>query len=45
LAFLSLALACAPIILLLKGPQIRAKSPFIQEARYEHDVKDSVGEA
>ncbi|KAK6003170.1 hypothetical protein QM012_001015 [Aureobasidium pullulans] len=45
LAFLSLALACAPIILLLKGPEIRARSPFIQEARYEHDVKGSVEEA
>ncbi|KAG9883984.1 MFS general substrate transporter, partial [Aureobasidium melanogenum] len=45
LAFLSLALACAPIILLLKGPEIRSRSPFIREARYEHDVKDSGEEA
>lgn len=45
LAFLSFALACAPMVLLWKGPEIRARSPFIQEARYEHDVKSSVEEA
>jgi MFS family permease len=45
LAFLSLILACAPIILLLKGPEIRARSPFISEARHEHDVKEDVVEA
>ena len=37
LAFLSLGLACAPVVLLIWGRAIRERSPFIKRARYESD--------
>lgn len=39
LAFLGLLLACAPVVLLVRGRAIRAKSPFISQARYEKKVE------
>lgn len=40
LAFLGLLLACAPLVLLIWGSKIRAKSPFIREAQYEKKMEE-----
>jgi len=42
LAFLTLLLSGAPIIIFFRGKTIRAKSPFIQEARYELKREEEV---
>ena len=38
LGFLGLLLACAPIVLLIFGRKIRARSPFINQASYDRKV-------
>jgi len=40
LGFIGLALTLAPVISILKGETIRARSPFINEARLDSDKKD-----
>lgn len=44
LGFLALGLSCAPVCILIWGPQIRARSPFMKEAmvekRAESDISD-----
>ncbi|GAB7351702.1 hypothetical protein MBLNU459_g2294t2 [Dothideomycetes sp. NU459] len=38
LGFLSLLLSLAPVLLLFKGRSIRARSPFISQATYDHEA-------
>lgn len=40
LGFIGLVLSMAPVLLLMKGPQIREKSPFMREAKYGDDEDD-----
>jgi hypothetical protein len=40
LGFVALVLTLAPVILTLKGETIRAKSPFMKEARFDSEEKD-----
>lgn len=41
LGFIGLALSVVPVILLLKGPQIRARSPFMSESTYDEEEATS----
>lgn len=40
LGFIGLAMVAIPIVLLFKGPSIRASSPFMSEASYDEDEDD-----
>lgn len=40
LGFIGLALSIVPVVLLIKGPAIRASSPFMREAGYDDDEKE-----
>lgn len=41
LGFIGLVLSAVPVILLLKGPEIRARSPFMSESTYDEDEAES----
>jgi MFS family permease len=41
LGFIGLALSVVPVILLLKGPDIRARSPFMSESTYDEEEAES----
>lgn len=41
LGFIGLVLSVVPVILLLKGPQIRARSPFMSESTYDEEEAES----
>lgn len=41
LGFIAVVLSIAPVILLLKGPQIRQKSPFMSESTYDEGEAES----
>lgn len=41
LGFIGLALSLVPVILLLKGPDIRARSPFMSESTYDEDEAET----
>ncbi len=41
IGFIALALTAAPIVLLIKGEEIRARSPFMLDATYEDDEANS----
>jgi len=41
LGFIGLVLTLAPVILLIKGPEIRRKSPFMSESTYEEGEVES----
>ncbi|CAG8036432.1 unnamed protein product [Penicillium olsonii] len=48
LGFIAIALSVVPVVLVLKGPQIRARSTFMREAMWEPEEKvevDSSGKA
>lgn len=40
LGFIGLALSVAPVVLLFKGPAIRARSPSMREAGYDDDAEE-----
>lgn len=41
LGFIGLALSVVPVILLIKGPDIRARSPFMSESTYDEEEAES----
>lgn len=41
LGFIGLVLSVVPVILLLKGPEIRARSPFMSESTYDEEEAES----
>lgn len=41
LGFIGLALSVVPVILLLKGPDIRARSPFMSESTYDEEEAEN----
>ena len=44
LGFIGLALSLVPVVLVLKGPEIRRRSPFMREAMFEHTAQDEAKE-
>jgi hypothetical protein len=41
LGFIGLALSVLPVILLMKGPDIRTRPPFMSESTYDEEVAES----
>ena len=44
LGFIGLALSLVPVVLVLKGPEIRRRSPFMRESMFDHTAQDEVKE-